>query len=132
MLGTADDEGEISISPRGGHAGFVRVTSETTLQFDDLVGNNLMESHRNILVNDRVSLLFIISGREETLRARGRARLLHLSGGSHNTGISVEIVVDHWYYHCGRSFRLSETWNSDEIIANQSIAFSKRPSLKGI
>jgi uncharacterized protein len=69
-----NEDGFISVLPRGGDEGFVPVADDTAIRFDDLLGNNLMETHRNILANGRASLLCVIPGWEETLRLRGTAR----------------------------------------------------------
>lgn len=127
IIGTADTEGDISVSPRGGEAGFIKVLDNEHICFADLPGNNLLESYRNILSKSAISLLCIIPGREGTLRIRGSAIIQYKPIARPLTGIYVVIKIKHWYYHCGRSFRLADTWNKDVIEAHQAIPFAKRP-----
>ncbi len=131
VLGTVDEDGFISVSPRGGDEGFIQIIDDKAIRFDDLPGNNLMETHRNILANGRANLLCVIPGREEILRLRGVAHLDYHHCSPPSTGISVHISVDHWYYHCGRSLRLANAWKSDVIAANVARGFAKRPPSTG-
>src|ERR1700761_7195613 len=72
VLATSGPEG-LDCSPRGDPAGFVHVLDDTTLLIPDRRGNNRVDSLRNIVRDDRVSLLFLIPGIGETLRVNGRA-----------------------------------------------------------
>jgi uncharacterized protein len=48
---------------------------ERTLQLPDRRGNNRLDSLRNIVVDPRVALLFLVPGLGTTLRVNGRAVL---------------------------------------------------------
>ena len=78
FLATTDSDGLMYISPRGGEQGFLKVLDDHHLCFTDLPGNNLIESYKNIVVNDNVALICLIPGREETLRIQGIAVVQHL------------------------------------------------------
>jgi hypothetical protein len=75
-MSTADDDGRPEISPRGGDPGFVHVLDEHRLVLPDRQGNNRLDSLRNVAVNPRVALLFLVPGVEETLKVYGSGELL--------------------------------------------------------
>src|SRR3989442_1697554 len=62
-------------SPRGELPGFVRVHDPRTLLLPDRRGNNRVDSLRNIVRDPRVSLMFMVPGSGNAIRANGRAHL---------------------------------------------------------
>ena len=72
---TSDAGGNCDISPRGDPAGFVRILDDRTLLVPERPGNRLADSLRNILVNPRIGLLFIVPGVTDTFRVNGRATI---------------------------------------------------------
>lgn len=73
IIGTADAEGRMDLSPKGDPPGFVQVLDDKTLAIPDRVGNRRADTFRNLLANDRIGLIFLIPGKQETLRVSGRA-----------------------------------------------------------
>ena len=67
--------GGVDCSPRGDPPGFVRVADERTLQMPDRRGNNRLDTLRNLVVDPRIGLLFLVPGIGVTLRANGTAEL---------------------------------------------------------
>jgi PPOX class probable FMN-dependent enzyme len=65
----------LDCSPRGDAPGFVRVADERTLLLPDRRGNNRLDTLRNIVVDGRVGLLFLVPGVGVTLRVNGTAEL---------------------------------------------------------
>src|SRR3546814_6980705 len=65
----------VDCSPRGDRAGFARVHDERTLMLPDRRGNNRVDSLRNVVLDPRLGLLFLIPGSGTTLRVNGRAPL---------------------------------------------------------
>jgi len=118
LIATADVDGRCSVSPRGGHRGFVAVLDSGRLLIPDLVGNNLIESLQNIVANPQVGLLLILPGQNETLRIDGRAwvttdselldQLAVTSGRRPKVAIGVEVQTV--YTHCSKSFERSQMW----------------------
>jgi uncharacterized protein len=117
FVGTSGPDGACEVSPRGGPPGFVQVIDEQRLAIPDLSGNNLLDTIRNIVLNPHVGLLFVLPGRDETLRVNGRAWLT-----THDAvldGFTVELrrpkaaigveVVDA-FVHCAKSFRRGRVW----------------------
>ena len=69
LLGTADADGNIDVSPKGDGPGFASVVNETTLLIPDCAGNKLIYSLQNILANPHVGILLMVPGTDETLRS---------------------------------------------------------------
>lgn len=121
-LATAGPDG-LDCSPRGDLAGFVRIHDERTLMMPDRRGNNRADSLRNIVVDGRVGLLFLVPGSGTTLRVNGRA---HLSVDPELcASFSVEgkaprsvvvVAVEAVYFQCARAIRRSDLWNPERHV----------------
>lgn len=118
LLATADGEGRCDVSPRGGPAGFVKVLDGNRLVLPDLNGNNLLDSMQNVVANAQAGLLFLVPGRDETLRVNGKAwisvepALLDLFEGELRRPRSVlGVEVEAAYVHCAKSFRRGGVWD---------------------
>src|SRR5260370_23102647 len=105
-------------SPRGDVPGFVKVADDTTLLSPDRGGNNRIDSLRNIVVNPRVGLLFLVPGVHETFRVNGEAflskdpgllRQFEMKGALPRTVIVVK--VREAYIHCARALVRADLWN---------------------
>jgi len=66
---------KLDVSPKGDHAGFIEVESDTRLLVPDRPGNNRLDGLMNILANPSVALLFLIPTVAETLRVNGIAEI---------------------------------------------------------
>ena len=120
LVATSRPDGGCEVSPRGGPPGFVQVLDEQRLAIPDLSGNNLVDSISNIVLNAHVGLLFVLPGRDETLRVNGRAWLTTdddvLDGFSAElrrpkAAIGVEVVDA--FVHCAKSFRRGQVWQPE-------------------
>ena len=118
LVATSRPDGGCEVSPRGGPSGFVQVLDEQRLAIPDLSGNNLVDSISNIVLNPHVGLLFVLPGRDETLRVNGRAWLTTddtvLDGFTAElrrpkAAIGVEVVDA--FVHCAKSFRRGQVWD---------------------
>ena len=74
LVATSGSQG-LDCSPRGDAPGFVQVVDSRTLILPDRRGNNRLDTLRNLVEDERVSLLFLIPGVGETLRVNGRAAI---------------------------------------------------------
>jgi PPOX class probable FMN-dependent enzyme len=117
VLATAGPEG-LDCSPRGDAPGFVRIIDEKTLAIPDRVGNNRIDSLRNIIVEPRLALLFVVPGVGETLRVNGRGRISNeaallesfaVDGKLPRTVLLVD--VDAVYFHCSKALARSRLWD---------------------
>ena len=73
FLATADSDGWPDVSYKGGRPGFVRCLDRGTIAFPSYDGNGMFRSLGNIVVNDRVALLFVNFERPDRLRVQGTA-----------------------------------------------------------
>ena len=75
VLSTADENGVVDGSPKGGEPGFARVLADGRVGWADSSGNNRLDSFENVVINPSVAMLFMIPSLNETLRINGTARL---------------------------------------------------------
>jgi PPOX class probable FMN-dependent enzyme len=124
MVASTGADGRCDVSPRGGPAGFVAVLDDRTLAIPDATGNRRLDSLHNIVETGRVGLLFVVPGRDTTLRINGRAcvstdpRLLerlHAVGKPPRSAIVVE--VDEVYGHCPKAFLRAGAWKPERWLA---------------
>lgn len=74
LLGTQGPRGN-HITPRGDAPGFVVPLDEKRLMLPDRKGNNRLDGYRDIVEDNRVSLLFLVPGMNETMRVHGTATI---------------------------------------------------------
>jgi PPOX class probable FMN-dependent enzyme len=117
VLATSGPDG-LDCSPRGDAPGFVRVVDERTLALPDRPGNNRLDSLRNVVVDPRLALLFVIPGVGETLRVNGRGRISNdaalldsfaVNGKLPRTVMLID--VDAVYFHCSKAIARSQLWD---------------------
>ncbi len=112
--------GGLDCSPRGDGPGFIRVLDEKTLLLPERRGNNRIDSLRNLLVDPRVALLFLIPGVGETLRVNGRATISadpallqqHEVDGK-APKVVLLITVDSVFFQCSRAVVRADLWNPE-------------------
>jgi hypothetical protein len=121
LIGSADADGNMDISPKGDPAGFVQILDEKTLAIPDRKGNRRADTFTNILANPKVALYFLIPGVKETLRVTGTARIvrdltLRESMAERNKVPDLVIVVDvvDAFFHCAKCIIRSGLWESDD------------------
>ena len=118
LLATSRPDGACEVSPRGGPPGFVQVLDDHRLAIPDLSGNNLLDSITNIVGNPHIGLLFVLPGRDETLRVNGRAWLVTddavLAGFTaelKRPKAAIGVSVEDAFVHCAKSFRRGRVWD---------------------
>jgi PPOX class probable FMN-dependent enzyme len=118
LVATSRPDGGCEVSPRGGPPGFVQVLGEDRLAIPDLSGNNLVDSISNIVLNPHVGLLFVLPGRDETLRVNGRAWLTTedavldgFTGELRRPKAAIGVEVVDAFVHCAKSFRRGQVWD---------------------
>ncbi|MFM0416443.1 pyridoxamine 5'-phosphate oxidase family protein [Paraburkholderia aromaticivorans] len=122
VLATAGPGG-LDCSPRGDAPGFVRIVDERTLALPDRIGNNRLDSLRNIIVEPRLALLFIIPGVGESLRVNGRGRITDdpqwldsFAVGGKLPRTVLLIDVDSVYFHCSKALVRSKLWDPAHYV----------------
>lgn len=122
VLATAGPEG-LDCTPRGDPPGFVRVVGRQTLMLPDRRGNNRVDSLRNLVVDPRIALLFLIPGVGETLRVNGRAAIsvdpalcasFAMAGKLPRSVIVV--TAERVYYQCPKALVRSRLWDPSRHV----------------
>jgi PPOX class probable FMN-dependent enzyme len=120
LLATSDGRGRCDVSPKGDAPGFVLVLDERHLVVPDRPGNNRIDGLTNIVENPHIGMIFLIPGREDTLRVNGRACIvrdeeilarLEVQGKRPRVAIGVE--VDECFLHCAKAFKRSGLWEHE-------------------
>jgi uncharacterized protein len=128
VVASGRPDGGLDVSPRGDPAGFVRIIDERTLLLPDRPGNKLADTLTNLLADDRIALLFLIPGVNDTFRVNGRARIVddpellaasEVEGKVPQLGILVE--VEEAYTQCPKAFLRSELWNPERHIERSEL-----------
>ncbi len=65
----------MDVSPRGYPPGLIQILDDRTFVIPDRSGNRHADTFRNVLQNPHVGLIFLIPGKQETLRVSGTARI---------------------------------------------------------
>ena len=108
-------------SPRGDDGSVVKELDEHTLAMPDWRGNNRLDSLRNIVVDGRVSLMFVIPGSNNVVRVNGIARLtddVELQAQFERNNILpatvIVIKIVEIYSQCASAFMRTGTWSRDD------------------
>jgi PPOX class probable FMN-dependent enzyme len=118
FVATHAEDGRADVSPRGGQPGFVTVLDDRHLAIPDATGNRRLDTLENIVASGRTALIFLIPGRDTTLRVNGRAAVtaapdvlerLTPVGKPPKTAIVVE--AEEVYMHCPKAFVRSKVWD---------------------
>ena len=119
LMGTANVAGQCDVSPKGDVPGFVLVVDDHTIIIPDRPGNKRADGFKNILVNPHVGILFIVPGKEETLRVNGRATLVRdadlldrMAVDGKRPLMATVIDIEECFLHCAKAFRRSLLWDS--------------------
>jgi PPOX class probable FMN-dependent enzyme len=142
LIATSAVDGSCDVSPKGDPAGFVRVLDERTIAVPERPGNRRVDGYRNVLSNPHVGLIFLVPGRNDTLRVNGRARLVRdapyfdaMVVKGHRPILALEVDVEEVFYHCAKAFLRSglwtpESWDPDGLPPRAEIAAAlERPDM---
>jgi PPOX class probable FMN-dependent enzyme len=120
VLATADADGRCDVSPKGDAPGFVQVLDDHRLVVPDRPGNRRIDNMLNILSNPHVGLLFLVPGRDDTLRVNGRASitrdpaiLARCAAQGKTPVLAIGVDVEQCYFHCAKAFLRSRLWQPD-------------------
>lgn len=121
LLATSDREGRLDVSPKGDPAGFTLVLDDTHLVIPDRPGNKRLDGMRNILANPHIGLLFLVPGKDETLRINGRASILRdaellerMSVDGKRPQLAIGVEIEEVFFHCAKAFRRSGLWKPEK------------------
>ena len=120
LLATAGGDGRCDVSPKGDAPGFVRVLDDAHLAIPDRPGNKRLDGMTNLLANPHVGLIFLVPGKEDTLRVNGRACIVRdpallaaLEAMGKRPELAIGVEVEECYLHCPKAFRRSRLWEPD-------------------
>ena len=114
----------LDCSPRGDVRGkLFKIINDKTIAFPDRKGNNRLDTLKNIVIDNRVSLLFFITSINETMRINGKAiistdpELLTKFTVNNTKPKTVMIVtIDAVYFQCARALVRSDLWREKGIV----------------
>jgi PPOX class probable FMN-dependent enzyme len=123
VLSTVGPEGSDG-SPRGDDGPVVTALDDRTLALPDWMGNNRIDSLRNIVRDGRVSLMFMIPGSTNVVRVNGRAKVTADAGlrarferqGKRPRTVIV-IGVAEVYFQCARALLRARLWTAGDESA---------------
>ena len=120
FIATYSKEGQADVSPRGGSPGFVTVLDDKHLAIPDATGNRRLDTLENVVESGRAGVIFVIPGRDTTLRINGPAHVtaepelleaIQAVGKPPRTAIVLE--AEEVYAHCPKAFIRSKLWDPD-------------------
>ncbi|RKT19210.1 hypothetical protein BX285_3666 [Streptomyces sp. 1114.5] len=127
FVASTDAAGRCDVSPRGGPAGLVSVLDDHTLALPDATGNKRLDTLHNILENGRIGLLFVVPGRDTTLRVNGRAcvstdpeLLRQLTAVGKPPRSAIVVGVEEVYAHCPKSLMRGSAWKPENWLAKDA------------
>lgn len=119
VIGSADRRGAIDVSPKGDPPGFVHVLDDRTLAVPERPGNRKADTFTNLLQNDRVGLLFLVPGKNETLRISGTGAIVRdrwlrdrLAVQGKAPELVLVVAVEEVFFHCSKCAIRSQLWNA--------------------
>jgi PPOX class probable FMN-dependent enzyme len=128
LIGTSDAEGNLDVSPKGDPAGFVRVYNSTTLLIPDRPGNRRVDTLGNILQHPKIGLIFLVPGKEETLRVNGRAQIVRDEALRETFAVKgkapallIAVHIDEVFFHCAKCMIRSKLWETMDMPANEEL-----------
>lgn len=134
LVATSSRDGRCRVSPKGDPAGAVHVLDSGTLVLPDRPGNRRVDGFLDVLDNPHVGLLFVVTGRGDTLRVMGAATLVRdapffddLVVNEHRPRLAMVVDVQSVFFHCSKAFLRSgmwdpQRWNSDAAPSRAQIA----------
>jgi len=128
LMATADAHGRCDVSPKGDAPGFVHVLDEHRLAIPDRPGNRRLDGMQNLLTNPHIGLIFLVPGRDETLRVNGRAwitRDREILSCSTVRGkaplLSIGVEVEQCFFHCAKAFLRAKFWAHESWPTRDSL-----------
>lgn len=121
VLTTVGPEGTDG-SPRGDDGPVTQIADDKTLLLPDWRGNNRIDSLRNIVTDGRVSLMFMVPGCRNVVRANGTAILTDdpdLAGRFEKSGkrpkTVIVITLGEIYFQCAKALMRSDLWSGRDM-----------------
>lgn len=121
VLSTAGPDG-VHGSPRGDKDPVVTVADAKTVLMPDWRGNNRLDCLRDIVMDGRVALLFLVPGTNTTVRINGTAVLTdddalrqQFAKGDRLPATVIVTTVTEVYTQCAKALMRSELWTCGDV-----------------
>jgi hypothetical protein len=109
----------IDCSPKGDAPGFVQLLDDRTLLIPDRPGNNRIDGMKNLLVNPKVGIIFMIPGANETFRVTGSATisrdpelLKRFEVDGRPPRAVMVVAVEEAFNHCPKALVRAKLWDA--------------------
>ncbi|HEX2771528.1 MAG TPA: pyridoxamine 5'-phosphate oxidase family protein [Micromonosporaceae bacterium] len=119
LVATAAADGTCDVSPKGDPPGFTLVLDDATIALPERPGNRRADGYRNVLANPHVGLIYLVPGRNETLRINGRARLVReapffdqMIVKGNRPILALVVEIEQIFFHCAKAFLRSSLWQA--------------------
>jgi len=120
LVASHDAAGRCDVTPRGGQPGFVTVLDDDHIALPDATGNNRLDTLRNVVATGHAGVIFLIPGRDQTLRVNGAACITadpavldRLTPVGKPPRSAIVVRADEVFAHCPKAFVRSRLWNPD-------------------
>jgi PPOX class probable FMN-dependent enzyme len=118
VLATGGSNG-LAASAKGDAGGFVKVLDEKTVLIPDRGANGRNDSLRNVVVDPRIALLFLVPGEHEMVRITGQAYLSthpdllqRFAGEGPPARCIIVVKVEEAMCQCSRAIQKAKLWTS--------------------
>lgn len=119
LISSCNAGGNMDVSPRGDPPGFVHVLDDETLAIPERPGNRRADTFRNILENPHVGLIFLVPGKQETLRMSGTATIVRdhwvrepMAVSGKLPEFAIVVRVNEVFFHCAKCVIRSKLWEA--------------------
>jgi PPOX class probable FMN-dependent enzyme len=119
LMASADANGNMDVSPKGDPPGFVQVLDDHTLAIPDRLGNRRADTFTNLLQNPNIGLLFLVPGKQETLRVNGTAKIVRdlwlrerMVMQGKIPDFALVVTVKEAFLHCAKCVIRSKVWDA--------------------
>ncbi|MCL7743417.1 pyridoxamine 5'-phosphate oxidase family protein [Guyparkeria hydrothermalis] len=110
----------LDCSPRGDPSGFVKVLDDRRIALPERRGNNRIDSLRNLVEDPHIGLLFLVPGKNETLRVNGRARITTDPALLEQTSMRgkppqcvIVVEIETVFFQCARALLRARLWDAE-------------------
>jgi PPOX class probable FMN-dependent enzyme len=132
LVATSGADGTCDVSPKGDPAGFTLVLDDTTIALPERPGNKRGDGFHNIIDNPHVGLIYLIPGRDDTLRINGRATIVRdapyfdrMVVNGHRPAFALQVEIEQIFYHCAKAFLRSALWRAEtwhpEVLPRRAV-----------
>ena len=137
LIASSNAQGRCEVSPKGDPMGFVHVLDEKHLAIPDRPGNRLAGTFSNLVENPHLGLIFLIPGKNETLRIGGEARIVrdeHIRNKMAVDGkvpeLAIVVYVEHAEIHCPKCMIRSKLWQPEGWPDNTTLPTISEATIK--